>query len=748
MASKTGEPAYDEGFDDCSPLMRGMHQRRHQQHKQSAAAKGLHRPARKESEEDISLAESLALTLRTSVSPEACVHLAVRLLSHVSTDMLKIAMQQLDLLLRRDFIGMLPLEISTRILEYVPTTDLVRSISLVSRKWHAAAIQPCLWRRLFHSQGWGIDKERWALYCSLPCSVTPARALLDGSMLQVSKALVGSDPAVAEGSSRSPVLVPGSRSNMAANARQIMLAGENTSSSSSSLVQAALMFDTRSPMQQSVDSLSTVTAQAMALGLAWQSPRRPRRVLNTMGSPDHRTAVGRVSTSAPSEQFELSVDRDPADRDGKSMPPFEACATSGSATSNRFGYVFGAGKQRSYRQQQQQHRRQHSTGGEPFLSAASMPSSPYPFLTSPPLLKMPSPKQRPSYSPRVQWQTPLLVPRAGGIIDKQQAAGKARVAPINWRRMYSEYHQLLANWRDGRCRVDRWESAHAESIYCLQFDRDNRLFTGSRDCTVKVWHLSETGSQITPLATLKGHAGSVLTLQADGSTLVTGSSDGTVCVWDTNTYSVAHRLDHADAVLSLRFNSTWLATACKDRVVRVWRRGLDYSDTFELRGHGVAINAIHLHGDRLVSASGDRTIKVWDLTTRACVLTLADHTRGVACLDFDGTCIVSGSSDRTIRVWDAVTGVCRRVIHNAHTDLVRTVMLSRKMDIVVSGSYDESIKIWSLSTGALLHKIKNVHTSRVFKLMFDRSRIVSCSHDRSVSIIDFAADLPHARLLL
>ncbi|KAJ1799359.1 hypothetical protein LPJ59_001885 [Coemansia sp. RSA 2399] len=742
-ASKTGEST-DEGFDDCSPLMHSspQHQLRQQQNQQHQHARcvapeeGLHRPAQ---DEDISLAESLALTLRESVSPEACAHLAIQLLSHVSADMLKSAMRQLDLLLRRDFIGRLPLEISTHILEYVPTIDIVRNVSFVSRKWHVAAIQPCLWRRLFQRQGWGIDKERWALYCSLPQGIAPARALLDCSMLQVSKALVESDPAVAEGSGRSPVIVAGNRSSMAATAaaaaatataRQTMLVDESSSSSSSggsSLVQAALMFDTRSPVQQHVDSLSTVTAQAMALGLAWQSPRRPKRILNTMGSPDRQAAVGRISSSAPTEQFGFS-----ADRNEKNTTLFTAGpASSGSAASSRVGYAFGAAKQRSYRQQyqQQQHRRQNSPG-TPFLS-------PYLFLESP--------KKSPLVSPRMQWQRGLLSPASSA--DRQQA-GTARTAPINWRMMYSEYHRLVGNWRDGRCRVDRWEAAHAESIYSLQFDRHNRLFTGSRDCTVKVWHLSETGSQITPLATLKGHAGSVLTLQADGSTLITGSSDGTVCVWNTDSYTITHRLEHADSVLSLRFNSTWLATACKDRIVRVWRRDKDYSGPFELRGHDVAINAIHLHGDRLVSASGDRTIKVWDLGTRKCVLTLAAHTRGVACLDFDGTCIVSGSSDRTIRVWDATTGVCQRVIPNAHTDLVRTVMLSRKMDIVVSGSYDESIKIWALSTGALLHKIKNVHTSRVFKLMFDRSRIVSCSHDRSVSIIDFAAALPHARLLL
>ncbi|KAJ2547927.1 hypothetical protein EV175_005029 [Coemansia sp. RSA 1933] len=733
-ASKTTGESTDEGFDDCSPLMRSSRQHYKQYQKRSAAAAaggGLHRPAQEEGDEDLSLAESLALTLRASVSPEACVHLAIQLLSHASADLLSSAMQRLDLLLRRDFVGMLPLEISVRILEYVPTIDIVRNVSLVSRKWHSAAIQPFLWRRLFHRQGWGVDKERWALYCSLPQGMAPARALLDGSMLQVSKALVKADPAVAEGSGRSPAMAAGNRSNRSmAAARQAMLADEDDSSS---LVQAALMFDTRSPVQQNVDSLSAVTAQAMSLGLAWQSPRRPRRILNTIGSPDRHETAGRISSSAPTEQFEFSVDVD-----GSGMSPI---ATAGSAASSRLGYVFGAAKQRSYRQQQQHWRQTPS--GSPFLASASMASPLYAFLPPtpyPPFLPSSARQKSPSVSPRMQ--------RHRGT-DSKQPTDKAKTAPINWRMLYSEYHRLVGNWRSGRCRVDRWESAHAESIYSLQFDRNNRLFTGSRDCTVKVWHLSESGSQITPLATLKGHSGSVLTLQADGSTLITGSSDGTVCVWDTATYTIRRRLEHGDSVLSLRFNDAWLATACKDRVVRVWRRqGQDYGSPFELRGHGVAINALHLHGDRLVSASGDRTIKVWDLGTRRCVLTLADHTRGVACLDFDGTCIVSGSSDRSIRVWDAATGECQRVIANAHTDLVRTVMVSRSMDVVVSGSYDETIKIWALSTGALLHKIKNVHTSRVFKLMFDRSRIVSCSHDRSVSIIDFAADLPHARLLL
>ncbi|KAJ2696311.1 hypothetical protein H4218_004696 [Coemansia sp. IMI 209128] len=525
--------------------------------------------------------EALAQTLRITANPLGRTQLAMLLLGQVPADLLKTAVLHLRQLLRRDFVGMLPMEVATRILEFLPIRDIVRSASLVSRQWRAVATQACLWRRLYLRRGWRVDADRWAFYSSLPRGICPARVMLDSSVLHVSNA--------------------------------ISLA--NTPKDMSALLE--------------------------------HPPETPRQTLDSVLG-----GMGKVY-----------------------MP------------------------QRVLRQRQ-------------FMSSSSSEAS--------------SRSSSPLSSPRLRG--PALA--------------------IDWRMLYAEYTQLEANWRFGRCRVDRWEAAHSESIYCLQFDRHNRLFSGSRDATVKVWHLADAASHITQLATLRGHTGSVLTLQADEATLVTGSSDATVRVWDLLTYTQTHCLHHADAVPSLRFNDKWLVTACKDRLVRVWRRNTNYSDMFELRGHAVAVNAVHLHGDTLVSASGDRSIKVWDLERRSCELTLVDHVRGVACLDFDGRFIVSGSSDRSIRIWSLESRRCERTIHNAHSDLVRTIMFDRAMDIVVSGSYDESIKIWRFSTGALLHKIKNVHTSRVFKLMFDRSRIVSCSHDRSISIIDFAANLPHARMLV
>ena len=51
----------------------------------------------------------------------------------------------------------------------------------------------------------------------------------------------------------------------------------------------------------------------------------------------------------------------------------------------------------------------------------------------------------------------------------------------------------------------------------------------------------------------------------------------------------------------------------------------------------------------IVSASGDRTIKVWNTSNCEFVRTLNGHKRGIACLQYRDRLVVSGSSDNTIR---------------------------------------------------------------------------------------------------
>jgi len=79
-----------------------------------------------------------------------------------------------------------------------------------------------------------------------------------------------------------------------------------------------------------------------------------------------------------------------------------------------------------------------------------------------------------------------------------------------------------------------------------------------------------------------------------------------------------------------------------------------------LVGHRAAVNVIDFDRRFIVSASGDRTIKVWDMSTCEFVRTLNGHKRGIACLQYRDSLVVSGSSDNTIRSADLTATVSQK----------------------------------------------------------------------------------------
>ncbi|GJE93406.1 F-box/WD repeat-containing protein [Phanerochaete sordida] len=311
---------------------------------------------------------------------------------------------------------------------------------------------------------------------------------------------------------------------------------------------------------------------------------------------------------------------------------------------------------------------------------------------------------------------------------------------------------------------------HADSVYCLEFD-SSRIITGSRDRTIKIWSV-KTGRC---LLTITGHQGSVLCLRFERDfdlddanavpegqgwhrgTMVSGSSDCSVIVWDLYSYPVTdegdeefviaakvrgHLRGHTGGVLDLRIENKWIISCGKDASVLVWDRAtMTLHRAF--RGHEGPVNAVGVEGDRLASASGDGKMMLWDMSTGERIRTFDAHDRGLACIEFKGDLIISGSNDCKIKVWSAATGECLRTLHG-HSMLVRTLSYDPASGRLVSGSYDRSIKVWDVATGKVVRDFPRVHESHIFDIKFNCCRIVSVSHDHRIIVHDFDHDLDAA----
>ncbi|EKM61853.1 uncharacterized protein PHACADRAFT_169266 [Phanerochaete carnosa HHB-10118-sp] len=200
------------------------------------------------------------------------------------------------------------------------------------------------------------------------------------------------------------------------------------------------------------------------------------------------------------------------------------------------------------------------------------------------------------------------------------------------------------------------------------------IVTGSRDHSLRVWSLPRPGdaeyksteeSEIDPSEVgnpyhrlhLKGHDGAVRALAAQGRTLVSGSYDYTVRVWDIISGTCRWVLEgHTHKVYSvvLDIHRNFACSGSMDGTVRVWDLNTG-QNRHTLQGHTSLVGLLGLSPSYLVSAAADATLKVWNPESGELQHTLAVHQGAITCFQHDEDKVLSGS-DGALKMWDIREG--------------------------------------------------------------------------------------------
>ncbi|KAF8136648.1 WD40-repeat-containing domain protein [Boletus edulis] len=280
--------------------------------------------------------------------------------------------------------------------------------------------------------------------------------------------------------------------------------------------------------------------------------------------------------------------------------------------------------------------------------------------------------------------------------------------------------------KTGRC--THVFAGHTSTVRCLaivkpewvevereKWPKRSVIVTGSRDHSLRVWSLPRPGD---PEYRWVG---------ADDADVELSEED-----IDENPYHKLHLEGHDHAVRALAARGRTLVSGSYDCTVRIWDTVTGECKLI-LVGHTQKVYSVVLDLNRNIACSGsmDGTVRIWNLRNGQCQHTLMGHTSLVGLLGLSPSFLVSAAADSTLRIWDPDTGELRHTLA-AHAGAITCFQHDEFK--VLSGS-DGTLKMWNIRDGTVVRDLLT-GINGVWQVVFEGRCCVAASNRNATTMLD------------
>ena len=224
----------------------------------------------------------------------------------------------------------------------------------------------------------------------------------------------------------------------------------------------------------------------------------------------------------------------------------------------------------------------------------------------------------------------------------------------------------------------------------------------------------------------------------DGNKVVIGNGNKKLMWYNINGTQIRSIDAHLNYVMCTDWSKAEkIASGGDDAKVKLWDTAGNLLQT--MSGHTGSVYGVKIspNGSYVVSASKDKTIKIWDAANGSLVRTLTGHTADVKCVDIsdDGTKIVSGGADSLIKIWDFNSGAQLKSFKNTGSGIVYAVDFSPNGKYIAAGTANGDVQLWDLTFNTSVYTMENT-TTRIYPNPCADVLQVAGNHVENITVLD------------